>query len=640
MGERRVANLGRDAHDALQLGDGVAVDLGDGGAGDDVVELVEQDRLPGRLQLVMRIGEAGEDGDGREGLRLQEPVLGGAVELLHVGLRGQGAPVELQIELAHPDRQALFWQRREKLLDVRHAQPRQRRELLEPRVVFQHAGRRAASAVAPAEGEQALRVEPLAAEVAPGAERVEWGDVAVVAVRRRQVAEHVGRHPAAVDPLPGEEVVGEEILLAPVELDGEEAGQPGPAQELRDAAGEAEDVGEPGDGRALAEPALEGALAVEELAHERFAAGDLAVRLNPGAADRLPPPLRDPLLDPGEEVWRVLLDPGVELRRRLVEGEIGVALHQVEDGGKGAPPFPPRLGHRPEPGQIEVRVAGQGQSSHRRVIAPEPRQSLGDLGTGLPHRLAGTLREWLQLPWRRRQMPDRHREWMNVERFEAIAGRYRLDPAADGVDIAEGQPRLCHVGRRGPGRAVDGEGRLDDLQQVRHDLVIAQLLRGEGDHGEVPLQGPHVMLRHDEVGPLQPRLGDVAAEHPLRHHLRRDRDLLSTLRSPSDAKAVVEGVESALKAVGQAQEPLAAEPELQLDWLPGPRLRHPTRGGKVHRRLDERPVILDRQLSRCIPGREGPCRNRDLARIAPGAQLLQPPRNPLLPPLIEPGEHA
>ena len=146
------------------------------------MELIEQQRLPGGFDLIVRIGEPGELRDGREGFRFEEPVLAGAVERFRAGLGGQRAAVELQVELPHPDRQTCFRQRGEVLLDVRHAQARQRRELLDARVVLEHARRRPAAAIAPAEGEQALRVEALAAEVAPRAEGVERSDVAVVAV--------------------------------------------------------------------------------------------------------------------------------------------------------------------------------------------------------------------------------------------------------------------------------------------------------------------------------------------------------------------------------------------------------------------------------------------------------------------------
>ena len=171
---------------------------------------------------------------------------------------------------------------------MRHAQPRQRREILDPRVVLEHARRWTAGAVAPAEGEQALRVLTLAAEVAPGAEGIERGDVAVVAMSRRRLRNMLASHPAAVDPFPGEEVEREEVVLVPVELDGEEAVDPGAAQKLRDAAGEPEDIRQPGDRRALAEPGFEVALPVEELADERLAAGDLCSPARPTTRRSVP----------------------------------------------------------------------------------------------------------------------------------------------------------------------------------------------------------------------------------------------------------------------------------------------------------------------------------------------------------------
>ena len=143
-------------------------------------------------------------------------------------------------------------------------------------------------------------------------------------------------------------------------------------------------------------------------------------------------------------------------------------------------------------------------------------------------------------------------------------------------------------GQTGP---VDREGRLDDVQQVRHDLVVAQLLGGLGDHGQVPLQRPHLALGNDEVRPLQARLGDVAAEHPLRHHLGLDRDLLPALRCFGDGEAVVERIEPGLETGREPQESLAAEPELQLDRLPGPGLRHRAAGRELDRRRDHRPEV-------------------------------------------------
>src|SRR5687768_524770 len=98
-----------------------------------------------------------------------------------------------------------------------------------------------------------------------------------------------------------------------------------------------------------------------------------------------------------------------------------------------------------------------------------------------------------------------------------------------------------------------------------HDLVVAQLLGGLGDHGQIPLKGSYLLVRNDEVGSLQARLGDVAAEHPLRHHLRLDRDPLAAPSCLREREAVMERIESGLKSGREPKEPLATEPELQLD---------------------------------------------------------------------------
>ncbi len=67
---------------------GVLVDLGDGGAGEDVVELVEQQDLPQSFEFLGRVLCAVEGRDGGEGLGLEKTVLGLAVELLDLGLAG------------------------------------------------------------------------------------------------------------------------------------------------------------------------------------------------------------------------------------------------------------------------------------------------------------------------------------------------------------------------------------------------------------------------------------------------------------------------------------------------------------------------------------------------------------------------
>ena len=198
--ERVIADSGRRGDRVLELAVRILVDLGDRGAGKDVVELVEEQPFPGGLDLGGRVGGAVQPGDDRKRLRLEEAVLGRAVERLHLGLGRQRAAVEFEVELAHPARQPRRGEGREELLDARHAEARQDRKILDPRVVLQLLLGRTAAAVAPAEGEQALGVAAFAPEVSPGAEGVERRHVAVVAVAG--ISERVRRDAAAVQPFP------------------------------------------------------------------------------------------------------------------------------------------------------------------------------------------------------------------------------------------------------------------------------------------------------------------------------------------------------------------------------------------------------------------------------------------------------
>src|SRR5215212_10809985 len=156
----------------------------------------------------------------------------------------------------------------------------------------------------------------LALEVTPGAVEIVGSNVAVVVLAR--VLEVVGDHRAPVYALPLVEVVRELVGLAPVELVGEEALHPSTPEQLRERRREPEGVGQPGHPRAMAELLLEIPLAIEHLAHHRLAGGDLAVRLHPRAAYRLPAPLLDPPPYPLEDLMRFCFDPLVGLGRGLV----------------------------------------------------------------------------------------------------------------------------------------------------------------------------------------------------------------------------------------------------------------------------------------------------------------------------------
>src|SRR5205823_1490764 len=73
-------------------------------------------------------------------------------------------------------------------------------------------------------------------------------------------------------------------------------------------------------------------LPVERLPDERLAGGDVAVRLDPPAADHLEAALGDPFADLLEERGIALLDPLEEERRVAREDEVGI-LGEAVDGG-------------------------------------------------------------------------------------------------------------------------------------------------------------------------------------------------------------------------------------------------------------------------------------------------------------------
>src|SRR5205085_4266467 len=78
----------------------VLVDEPDRRAGEDVVELLEEQQLPEPLELGTRIFAAAGD---REQLGVVQPLFGPAVAALDEGLRRIGAAVVLEIELADDD---------------------------------------------------------------------------------------------------------------------------------------------------------------------------------------------------------------------------------------------------------------------------------------------------------------------------------------------------------------------------------------------------------------------------------------------------------------------------------------------------------------------------------------------------------
>lgn len=77
-------------------GAGLAVHPGDGGAGEDVVELVQQHHLPQPVEILVRVLQpSAHRGGGRPQLCLAQEVLAAAVATLSGRLRGVGPSVQL-----------------------------------------------------------------------------------------------------------------------------------------------------------------------------------------------------------------------------------------------------------------------------------------------------------------------------------------------------------------------------------------------------------------------------------------------------------------------------------------------------------------------------------------------------------------
>ena len=350
---------------------GLFVEFADRRAGQDVVELHEQQVFPeavegGLVELVAALPASDA-----EPLEVVQADLVLAVGPLDPGLGGVGAAVEFEVELAVPDGQGrgLGLDLLDEVADLAVAELRQpggRRVVRQPLAGLEHQFRRPAAAVAPAEREQALARDALLLVLLPVA--LEFLDVEHAVVGEEPIAaagggDELHRDLAAVEAAPAERVVREAVELVPGDLAGDERVAVRQLQQLRQGGRVAEHVGQPQVPAVDAELLGEVLLAVEELADERLAAGDVHVAFAPGGAFGLPAAGLDELLDLGQQVRGVLLQPLVGLRAGLLEDPVGVLLQQADLRGERADELVVRHADRPEPAQVDVGVA------HRQDLA-------------------------------------------------------------------------------------------------------------------------------------------------------------------------------------------------------------------------------------------------------------------------------
>ena len=154
----------------------------------------------------------------------------------------------------------------------------------------------------------------------------------------------------------------EGVDQAPGELLGREVVHSRFLQDLGQRSGVAEHIRQPQIAHVDAELLAEETLALEDLAHQRLAAGDVGVGLHPHAALRLDAArlhLRDDLR-PQRRV--VLFHPEEVLRLARAEDVIGVFLDVGNGRGEGARALADRLADGPQPAQIHVRVADRAHT--------------------------------------------------------------------------------------------------------------------------------------------------------------------------------------------------------------------------------------------------------------------------------------
>ncbi len=528
------------------------------------MELQQQHLLPQGVQLLVGVVRPGPGGRrGRPGLCLDQELLVATVALLGLVLRRQRGPVQLQVELAHPDsaviragREQLPASALEERVRVLPAHLGAALEVREPLGAAGHLAGGAATAVAVADGCDRARGAPRLAELAGRLAELLARELRVVGVHRREVRQHA----RPVDALPPERVVREDVDLVPGDLLREEPVEPRAADELRQGRRVAERVGQPHPVRTQAELPLEEPLRLRELARQRLTRRHHRVGLDPHAAQRQEPALGHGLLDPLPHLGTVLLDPGVLLRGRHAVDEVVGALDQVGHGRRRARHLADRLAYGPQPGGVDVRVPDGGDlvgavlgraGQHVRERRPGPRRGLGDAlqvehVEGVVERLqhAHTARACGQLGLKLQQHLDVEREVVHLGledrevdapgRVQRVRGRRR--GVTLGGALEHVVPQEHRVGRRlqeqldalAAGRGVGHDDVLVAGVDGLHRAAVRPVDQGLGleagtvhveaevDHGLDGASGP--LGGH---GARQPEPGGTPGRAPRRAHLVR-----------------------------------------------------------------------------------------------------------------------
>ena len=336
---------------------------------------VRQSPSPCAAAAALSVGACGphpEQGDGQIGFP-QQPLQGAVVALL-IRTAGGAAAVQLQIELIPPHRQLPRQGRQRFQVGPQGAVPLARGHglRLPEGQLLEHLGGGPAAVVPHPRQPEGIGAATGALPLQPVT--LHRHRVAVRADRRRHQGQQLGAAAAA----PAEQAMGKGVGGVPGQLVGAEPAHPRGGRHRRQPGGETEAVRQPGQLMApLREAAQAVVLALLELAQQRSGAHQHTVVLHPGAVEGLPAAGPHRLADTGEQGRPVALQPGVQRRGGMAEVERPVALHQLQGRGEGAFRRLPGVGHRPQPGQIEMGMAQHLQHPFPRGLVAAMRAAQG-----------------------------------------------------------------------------------------------------------------------------------------------------------------------------------------------------------------------------------------------------------------------
>ena len=331
---------------------GVFIHFGDGGTGDDVMELVDEQSLPAGVEFFLRI--FCERQSGVEEFNGCEELFDLAVVFLCAGLRGECSAVHFQIELAVPARKfiAVGIETLEEVVCASEADMRHSFEVGKTLCELDMFFRGTASAVADAH--EVEEFPGLDTFMITGLRMVHGLRFAepVVGVGGREVCQNF----RTVDAAPEEGMVGEAVGFVPGDFLSEEVVASRFFDDLREGGGVAENIGNPEVFHIDAEFIHEEIFPVEELADHGFAGDEVAVGFNPHSAEKFPASGCDRFFDFFVEKRIVILDELIVLRRGGAEHKIRILFDERDLAGEGACAFADGFADGPEPAGVDMRM--------------------------------------------------------------------------------------------------------------------------------------------------------------------------------------------------------------------------------------------------------------------------------------------